>query len=99
MASPSAVIQTSVPRPTFVGEIDGIYVGKQIGADLFAEEIESDRYLIRSKGTSGLVRVGEVVGPAGSRTALSMKGSLIGRRRTLLEAARLLTPPPKSSRR
>lgn len=100
MASQSAVIIVSTLRPSFVGVIDGVYVGKQIGAGLFAEEVESDRFLIRSEGISelGLVRVGEVFGPPGARSALSMNGQLIGRRRTLLEAARLLTNQKKTQR-
>ncbi|MBK6616678.1 hypothetical protein [Ottowia sp.] len=73
-------------------EIGGLFVGKRIAEGLFAEPVQSDRWLIRSDsgGETHPRRVGEVMGSGGKYLACTMKGDILATKASLVEAGRFL---------
>ncbi len=73
--------------------VGGIYCGKQVAPNLYAEEVASCRYVIRQTEQQPVPvarRVGEVFGRPGRFQACRMNGDHVGIKPTLLEAACLL---------
>lgn len=73
--------------------LGGVFCGRQIAKGLFAEEVASNRYLIRAAaGPNHATRVGEVCGSprqgaAGGYQALTMKGDSVAVKDSLRAAA------------
>lgn len=71
--------------------VGGIFCGRQIAPNLFAEEVASRRFVIRETEMQPFGRrVGEVFGGDGVYQACTMKGNHVGKRPSLLQAALLL---------
>lgn len=71
--------------------VGGIFCGKQIAPNLYAEEVASRRYVIRETELQPFGRrVGEVFGGDGRFQACRMNGDHVGIKHTLLAAACLL---------
>lgn len=72
-------------------EIGGILVGKQLEEGVFAEEVASCRYVIRSSiGSDYPRRMGEVMGSNERFQAMLMDGTHVGMERSMTAAAGLL---------
>lgn len=77
--------------------LGGVFCGRQIAPGLYAETVETNRYLIRSAvGTSHATRLGEVFGAATGFQAMTMAGQCVAREATLLAAAMALQGQPSS---
>jgi hypothetical protein len=73
--------------------LGGVYCGRRIAPGVYAEKIESGRYLIRRAiGSSHAERRGEVVGSSGTYQALTMTGECVAREQSLRAAALALKP-------
>lgn len=71
--------------------VGGIFCGKQIAPNLYAEEVASRRYVIRETELQSFGRrVGEVMGGEGRFQACRMNGEHVGMKPSLLEAACML---------
>lgn len=71
--------------------VGGVFCGKQIATNLYAEEVASRRYVIRETEMQSFGRrLGEVMGGDGRFQACRMNGEHVGVKRALLEAACLL---------
>lgn len=81
-----------VPFKTKDGiEIGGVVVGKKLGEGVFAEEVASCRYVIRSSiGSDYPRRMGEVMGSNQRFQAMLMDGTHVGVERSVKAAAGLL---------
>lgn len=68
--------------------ICGIYAGKEIAPNLYAENGANARWVIRSLEHQPFPkRVGEVMGSSGRFQAMRMNGDYVAMNQTLLEAA------------
>lgn len=72
--------------------VAGVFVGKQIGNGLYAEELIQDRFVIRKQHRDGgLQRLGEVVGSSKAFVASRMNGDQVAKCSSFREAAFALT--------
>lgn len=84
--------------------LGAVYCGSQIAPGLFAEDVGSERFLIRvAEGTDHATRVGEVFGatPRAGRAhyqALTMKGDQVASKSSLKAAALELSAAAKAAR-
>lgn len=68
--------------------ICGIYAGRMIAPNLYAEDVANARWVIRSVEHQPFPkRVGEVMGSSGRFQAMRMNGDHVAMKRTLHEAA------------
>lgn len=71
--------------------LGGVFCGRQIAPGLYAETVETNRFLIRAAvGTSHATRLGEVFGAAASFQALTIEGQHVAREASLRAAAMAL---------
>lgn len=68
----------------------GVWLGSSVGASLFAEPIETGRYLIRKVDANGVRRLGEVAG-SGRRFTVYRERELVGIERSLTGAVNQLS--------
>jgi hypothetical protein len=72
--------------------LKGVCLGRALTETVWADLVESSRYMLRSTGFDGgqPLRIGEVFGADGSFQACTVKGDLVCKTRSLTEAARRL---------
>lgn len=72
--------------------IAGVFVGKEVGNRLYAEELMQDRFVIRKHHQDGgLQRLGEVCGSNKTYIASRMSGEQVAKCSSFQEAAHALT--------
>ena len=78
------------------GYFEGLYVGREIRPNVFAEKVASGRWMIRKAAQTGdmPMRLGEVMGGNGQFLACTCKGDVKGKAHNLSAAATILEAIP-----